>query len=499
MKDLLITVPYRDREVHLEKFLKVVPEFYERSDITFDIVICELQEGGDWNAGLCNNSIIHYLNNTSEEYKYIYIHHVDVYPLEGSLPLPNEGECITNLGDYGSCILHLQTFLQHGGYGNDFWGWGGEDNDLYQKLAINGVKIIDLQSMGANKLTFDTEFQNHPRPFVGKNYAHNVTLVYRPTSTDKGIYDFYNHGTVVSTEELKQNIHKQVLRPSQISPRETKNNKAAITYVDTHSEFDYIVTALKSGMLYSSREYDMIIFSSDDLVDSQLVKEAIAHGATVMYHTKQIKNSPISMATVERFYAYKKFLQNNEQYTEILHFDAADTLFLRNPFLDAISIDKIHFVQEDVLTKDESWNLNALLSLNYSDESMAVLKESPVVCGGTIYGPPKLFLKLINYILKEYEHKGSRFYYGIDQPIINKLIYVDKIFDTNEITFINTHDRFCINLHTPINNLNYYGREITKPIHISNLRQYAIVHQYNRDAEFTHFIQNFHKTYYLPI
>ena len=29
----------------------------------------------------------------------------------------------------------MDSFLNVGGYSNSFWGWGGEDNDLYKKLS----------------------------------------------------------------------------------------------------------------------------------------------------------------------------------------------------------------------------------------------------------------------------------------------------------------------------------------------------------------------------
>ena len=90
MKDLLIVVPYRNREEHLKEFLENAPKYFDKQNIKYDILICELDQIGDWNAGLCVNSIIDFIKD--KNYKWLFIHHVDIYPLEGDFNFPNENE-----------------------------------------------------------------------------------------------------------------------------------------------------------------------------------------------------------------------------------------------------------------------------------------------------------------------------------------------------------------------------------------------------------------------
>lgn len=497
MKDLLITVPYRDRKIHLEKFLKVVPEFFKNSNITFDIVICELEEGGDWNAGLCNNSIIHYLNNTIEKYKYIYIHHVDVYPLEGSLPIPGENECIYNLGDYGSCILSLENFLKCGGYGNSFWGWGSEDNHLYTKLLINGIKNINLENLSTKSIVFDKNFQNHARIFNGKNYAHNIKLLYSPLDAGGNIYNFDEYASVISLSKIQENVYHQMITPKHISPDKKINTKAIITYVENQNSFFYVTTFVKSAMLWASNQYDVIVIIGDEPSDSNISKEVIAFGGIPIQFKKNI---PISknIPSLQRFYAYKEFLETNTQYTEILHADAGDVLFLRNPF-EHIDREKINFVAEDILVKNQSWNLNTVNhQCGWDDGVKKILHESVVLCGGVIYAPANMLLKLINAILVEFETKTT-FFFGMDQPIINKIIYVDKLFEADEMVFKTTYDTLAINLHAPLNDSKYEGKPISNPPDLQSLKQYAIIHQYNRSHQLSDRIQNFFRNFYYPI
>lgn len=497
MKDILITVPYRNRPEHLEKFLKIVPDFFKSRNITFDIVICELNETGDWNAGLCNNSIIHYLNNITNEYKYIYIHHVDIYPIDGEVIFPQENECIFNLGDYGSCILSLENFLKCGGCGNSFWGWGSEDNDLYKKLQKNGIRITNNEHISPKKIIFDVDFQNHPRPFVAKNYASNMKLLYTDNMDGGDINNFNEYATVEVVERISENIFKQLIKPLTKSPREAINKKAVLTYIEGHTSFDYITTLLKSSILYSANEYDIIVFAGNLSSDSSIVSQTIAHGGTVINHNKIININ--GMAGVERFYAYRDFLETNTQYEEILHVDAADVVFLDNPF-KYVQPNKINFIQEDILHMYEPWNSNMLKLINYSTDVINKLSESPVICSGVIYAPVELFIKLATGIINEYESKFNISYYGVDQPILNKLIYNDDLLKESELVFKTTHDDFCINLHTPINNnQHYYGSSVDLPIDFKQIRHYSIIHQYNRSQELNTMITDYHKHNFFPL
>ena len=50
--------------------------------------------------------------------------------------LPDSGDPTT----MGSCLVERSAFLAAGGYDEAIRGWGGEDNDLYEALSLNGVR-----------------------------------------------------------------------------------------------------------------------------------------------------------------------------------------------------------------------------------------------------------------------------------------------------------------------------------------------------------------------
>jgi hypothetical protein len=225
MKQILIVVPFRDRHEHLKDFLNHTPKYFYNQNISFDILITELDSVGDWNAGICCNSVINF--NINEKYEYIYIHHVDVFPLKGEWFFPNENEVLFNLGDYGSCIMKYEYFFNVGGYSNNFWGWGYEDDCLYRRLIYNDYKMIDFDY----KILFETRNQKHDRVIDEINKKNSLSIIdndfiYNNNYNKEidGVYDTNNYGKTHSLIKIDNNIYKHNIYPLIKSPRELKIN-----------------------------------------------------------------------------------------------------------------------------------------------------------------------------------------------------------------------------------------------------------------------------------
>lgn len=442
-KKMLVVVPYRDREEHLEVYLQRVPKYLK--DIPCDILICELDAGCEWNAGIVCNSLINFIQK--DNYEFIYIHHVDVYPYQG-WEWPEEGEFITDMGDVGSCLVRTSDFLKVGGYGNNFWGWGAEDDNLYHKLSAIGLK------RRKSTVLYDTVFQSHDRPFNGVNYTNNLREIYKPIDNDT-IFKSNKIAKTYGLYRISDNVYKQHVK---VTHKQPKHRKAVIGYIKNVTEFKFIAPWVKSAV-YHGNDYDVWMIVEDDTHESELK----AFGVHVFNYTPKH-----SYLFVDRFNAFKEFLQQHA-YDEVIHVDVTDSYFQANPF-DLVS-GGLGIVSENILIKDCPWNTSMILG-NYGYS----FPDNEVLCGGVVYGESNLFILLCDKIVEEFNKlQNPTFSSGSDQAILNKLIHSGEI-------YVNIIDKpLAIHLHhhlkSGVNNAVINGTVVTS----NNNERFAIVHQYNRD------------------
>jgi hypothetical protein len=148
----IIIVPYRDnkyqdRKKQLDKFI----DFFKNKDLEI-IIVEQSEDGKKFNRGKLLN-IGYDLNKD----KNIFIFHdVDVLPDNYLLNLydKTDGNAIhlaTNSKKYGyrsflgeSLSVTKEIMKRTNGYPNNFWGWGGEDDDFRIRLVLNKIKIVKL-------------------------------------------------------------------------------------------------------------------------------------------------------------------------------------------------------------------------------------------------------------------------------------------------------------------------------------------------------------------
>jgi len=489
MKDLLIVTPYRNREEHLKGFLENSPFYFNNQNLTYDMLICELDQGGDWNAGLCVNSLIKFINN-ERQYKYLYIHHVDIWPENGNWIFPEENQAYYNLGDYGSCLMKLDTFLEIKGYSNSFWGWGGEDNEIYAKLQAYGHFCINSET--SFPVIYNTDFQNHERKFNGSNYGNGIKNLLILSNEEKNdITNFDEHAIVKDFEQLGPNLYKQIVCPLKKSPRDTINNKVILGYLQNETDFENVVPFVKSAMMYAAYSFDVVIFIADQNPEPKLLDQLEAFGIKYILHTPFIPD-----LFVDRHWAFRQFLVNNEQYDIILHVDVSDTFFQDDPFKH-FDNNKLTITSEGIKIKDERWNVSSLLAI-YGSHILNEIGDCDVVCGGIIGGPKHLYIQLAEKI--EYEFAVvPHIARGTDQPYLQKIIYKDKFLE-NKLNIKTLEEDFCINLHVcDAYSKDYdtrYYIENNKVVYNSLDKRFSIVHQYNRFPDLyssirKHFIEFF--------
>lgn len=183
---IAIIVPFRDntpnriRTEQLKIFIKYINDFYKQyeKNISYKIfAINQNDDGNKFNRGKLLN--IGFIIAEKLKYNLFIFHDVDLLPSIELLPYyaepyktvkwnKNKGNVIhiANVWNRynknpkylgGITIFDKKTFESINGFPNNFWGWGGEDDELYNrmieikgniiKVPQNKGTIIDLENM----------------------------------------------------------------------------------------------------------------------------------------------------------------------------------------------------------------------------------------------------------------------------------------------------------------------------------------------------------------
>jgi predicted glycosyltransferase involved in capsule biosynthesis len=148
-KKLCIVVPYRDRAEHLEKFLPHINKTLKDQNIDFHVAIIEQEDGTPFNrAKLLNIGVKQFF-----DYDYFIFHDVDMLAINSDYsycPNPTHLAAEAEQFDYklpyetyfgGVTLFDKESFKKINGFSNQYWGYGGEDDDLYLRCIAMGIKI----------------------------------------------------------------------------------------------------------------------------------------------------------------------------------------------------------------------------------------------------------------------------------------------------------------------------------------------------------------------
>ncbi len=144
---LALIVPFRKRWKHLYEFIP----HYKRLFYDVQIYAIEQDEEKPFNrAKLLNVGYVQYCQN----FDYFAAHDVDMLVSKGFkhylIPPIEVAQLATHAQQFkyvmpfpeylGGVTLFNNTFFERiGGYSNNFWGYGGEDNELYLRIkSLNG-------------------------------------------------------------------------------------------------------------------------------------------------------------------------------------------------------------------------------------------------------------------------------------------------------------------------------------------------------------------------
>lgn len=170
---LSIIIPFRRREEHLKIFLESI---HKKINCEFDVLVVEQNGDKPFNRGKLLNIGFDIKKKSSD---YFCFHDVDMIPQEDvdysctedaivhlssrisqfSYKLPSENYC------GGVISFKKNDFVQINGFSNEYWGWGGEDDDLYFRIKKSGLpfkrKNCTFNSLSHNREINQEDYQKN--------------------------------------------------------------------------------------------------------------------------------------------------------------------------------------------------------------------------------------------------------------------------------------------------------------------------------------------------
>ncbi|KAK4880613.1 hypothetical protein RN001_008759 [Aquatica leii] len=171
-----IIIPFRCREAHLLIFFQHIHSFLRKQQIYYTIFVVEQNGTGAFNrARLMNIGYKEALN--FDNFDCFIFHDIDLLPedyrnLYTCSEQPRHMSVAVDVLNYRLPFKHLfggvtaisrKHFELLNGYSNSFWGWGGEDNDMSNRIRYHKLHI-SRYPISIARYTMLTHKKEKPNP-----------------------------------------------------------------------------------------------------------------------------------------------------------------------------------------------------------------------------------------------------------------------------------------------------------------------------------------------
>lgn len=147
-KKLGVIIPYRNREDSLYRLIPYLFDYLTERDFDFKIYVIEQSNEKEFNRGKLLN--IGYMI-AENEVDYIVFNNVDLLPVDVDyyywdqpIHLSNESSPSDNYG--GTIMFPKEAFRKVNGYSNLFYNWGGEDDDMLNRIKVVEIPVLKKPS-----------------------------------------------------------------------------------------------------------------------------------------------------------------------------------------------------------------------------------------------------------------------------------------------------------------------------------------------------------------
>lgn len=201
-----IIVPYRDRQQHLELFLRHMHPILQRQMLEYRIFVVEQALPTVFNKASMMN-IGYRIARSMFDFDCVVFHDVDMLteddrnfytcadqPRHAGAYIDKYGYKLVYKDVFGGVTTFTnQQFLLVNGFSNMFYGWGGEDDDMLKRVLARGFTITRYpQTVARYKMIKHTGDQRNPYNFFGFMYNKYGIVQYEQDGVNNVEYTIHN-------------------------------------------------------------------------------------------------------------------------------------------------------------------------------------------------------------------------------------------------------------------------------------------------------------------
>ncbi|XP_053308210.1 beta-1,4-galactosyltransferase 3-like [Spea bombifrons] len=149
-----VIIPHRNREQHLKYLLYYLHPFLQRQQLNYGIYIIHQAGNSTFNrAKLLNVGFKEAMKD--EDWDCMFFHDVDLipeddhnlytcdkHPKHASIAMDKFGYKLPYKSYFGGVsALTPEQYMKINGFPNNYWGWGGEDDDIAIRVSLSGMLI----------------------------------------------------------------------------------------------------------------------------------------------------------------------------------------------------------------------------------------------------------------------------------------------------------------------------------------------------------------------
>ncbi|XP_034038155.1 beta-1,4-galactosyltransferase 1-like [Thalassophryne amazonica] len=218
-----IIIPFRNREQHLKYWLHYLHPILQRQQLEYGVYVINQYGDGMFNkARLMNSGFM----EVQKEYDYecFVFSDVDIIPMNDynihkCFSQPRHIAVLVDKFGFqlpytwlvgGIIAMSKEQFQKINGFSNNYFGWGGEDDDLYKRIVGKGMSISRPSSEEGKcrMIQHNRDLQNQPNP----NRFHYLARARQDMDKD-GINSLSYTVINVDRNELYTNITIDVGKP----------------------------------------------------------------------------------------------------------------------------------------------------------------------------------------------------------------------------------------------------------------------------------------------